>query len=78
MKQYKCEKCNYNTNSGNEWLRHTKSKDHKDNYGIIKQTYFCEVCNFTSNFPARFKEHCNTNKHKTRITYRAHEDQSGR
>ncbi len=64
MQSHVCDVCNYKTNSNNEWLRHSKSKDHKERAGIQKQVYKCIPCDYMTEFQSKYKEHCNNKKHR--------------
>jgi len=57
IKKYKCEPCEYATNSKNEYDRHLNSKKHKETCGIEKETFECKDCN------KKFAYRCKLNEH---------------
>lgn len=64
LQAYVCNVCNYKTNSHNEWMRHSKSKYHKEMIGFKKESYHCVPCDFKTEFQSKYKEHCNKKKHR--------------
>lgn len=69
IKKYKCDKCSTfaPTNSEAGWYRHLKSKEHKQNCGIVKEEvyYPCNECDITPfSFPSELKRHKRTHLKK--------------
>jgi hypothetical protein len=66
IKKYKCEPCEYATNSKNEYERHLNSKKHKEIFNIEKEikVFECKDCDRQYAFESDYKKHCLSVKHK--------------
>src|SRR5574343_990450 len=70
FQNYKCNECNYWTNSVHRFNAHLLTKKHLRNTGVIQKdpdVFECKACNYSTTVKDRLRVHNNTNKHKQNL-----------